>query len=74
MAKGQAISRQGLLKHLGKLERARLVSVRQKGRGKYYYLTPEPLSEIDVWVRKVETIWDKRLLRLKTFLEAEDQE
>ncbi|HMO81298.1 MAG TPA: metalloregulator ArsR/SmtB family transcription factor [Pyrinomonadaceae bacterium] len=69
ISKGYPISRQGLLKHLGKLERARLVSVRKKGRGKFYFLTPEPLSEIDIWIKKIEAVWDKRLNRLKDLLE-----
>jgi DNA-binding transcriptional ArsR family regulator len=72
ISKGYPISRQGLLKHLGKLERARLVAVRQQGRGKFYFLTPEPLSEIEAWVKKIEAVWDKRLLRLKGLLETDD--
>ncbi len=71
ISKGYRISRQGLLKHLGKLQRASLVSIRKKGRGKYYFLTPEPLSEVDVWVKRIEAKWDKRLGRLKMFLESE---
>lgn len=71
ISKGHAISRPGLLKHLGKLERAKLVSSRKKGRGKFFFLTPEPLSEVDLWVRKIGTVLDKRLLRLKDLLENE---
>lgn len=65
------ISRQGILKHLNILEEAGLVAVHQQGREKRYTLTPEPLSEIEQWVKEIEAKWDERLLRLKTFLENE---
>ncbi|QPC84193.1 helix-turn-helix transcriptional regulator [Phototrophicus methaneseepsis] len=63
------ITRQGILKHLNILEEAGLVAVHQKGREKRYTLTPEPLSELQLWVRELEAIWDERLLRLKNFIE-----
>jgi DNA-binding transcriptional ArsR family regulator len=71
ISKEYPISRQGVLKHLGRLERAKLVSVRKKGRGKFYFLTPEPLGEVDLWVKKITCVWDKRLSRLKGLLEGE---
>ncbi|HLA94260.1 MAG TPA: metalloregulator ArsR/SmtB family transcription factor [Pyrinomonadaceae bacterium] len=64
------ISRQGLLKHLNVLECAGLVTVRQNGREKRYTLTPEPLGELELWVKQIERTWDKRLLRLKNFVEG----
>jgi DNA-binding transcriptional ArsR family regulator len=66
------ITRQGILKHLNILEEAGLVTVHQKGREKRYTLTPEPLSELQLWIRELEAIWDERLLRLKHFIENED--
>jgi DNA-binding transcriptional ArsR family regulator len=66
------ITRQGILKHLDILEAAGLVAVHQKGREKRYSLTPEPLSELDRWIKEISALWDERLLRLKTFLESED--
>jgi DNA-binding transcriptional ArsR family regulator len=72
LAKEYPITRQGILKHLHILEDAGLVAVYQKGREKRYTLTPEPLSEIDQWVKDLSAKWDERLLRLKTFLENED--
>jgi DNA-binding transcriptional ArsR family regulator len=67
------ISRQGILKHLQILEAAGLVTVQQKGREKRYTLTPEPLSELEQWIKGIEAIWDARLLRLKTMLEKADE-
>src|SRR5258708_8437092 len=65
------ITRQGILKHLHILEEVGLVAVYQKGREKRYTLTPEPLSDIDEWIKALSTKWDERLLRLKTLLENE---
>ncbi len=72
LAADYPITRQGILKHLHILEDAGLVAVHQKGREKRYILTPEPLSELDQWIKDVGTKWDERLLRLKTFIEAEE--
>jgi DNA-binding transcriptional ArsR family regulator len=66
------ITRQGILKHLNILQEAGLVTVEQQGREKRYSLTPEPLSEIDQWMKALSAKWDERLSRLKTFLENEE--
>jgi DNA-binding transcriptional ArsR family regulator len=71
LAEEYPITRQGVLKHLHILEEAGLVAVHQKGREKRYSLTPEPLSNIDEWIKKINAKWDERLLRLKTLLENE---
>lgn len=65
------ITRQGILKHLNILEDAGLVGVQQIGREKRYTLTPEPLEDIDAWIRQLGQLWDDRLLRLKTMIEDE---
>ncbi|HSE42920.1 MAG TPA: winged helix-turn-helix domain-containing protein [Acidobacteriota bacterium] len=65
------ITRQGILKHLDILESAGLVVVHQKGREKRYTLTPGPLNEADRWIKQVNAKWDKRLKRLKAFVESE---
>lgn len=65
------ITRQGILKHLDVLEGAGLVTVQQHGREKQYTLTPEPLTELEQWIKDLGAIWDGRLLRLKTLLENE---
>jgi DNA-binding transcriptional ArsR family regulator len=72
LAKEYPITRQGILKHLHILEEAGLVTVYQKGREKRYTLTPEPLTELEQWIKEINVIWDERLLRLKTFLESEE--
>jgi DNA-binding transcriptional ArsR family regulator len=69
LAQEYPITRQAILKHLQILEEAGLVAVHQQGREKRYSLTPEPLSELDQWIKALSTKWDERLLRLKTLLE-----
>jgi DNA-binding transcriptional ArsR family regulator len=66
------ITRQGILKHLQILEEAGLVAAYQQGREKRYTLTPEPLSELDQWIKDISARWDARLLRLKLFIESEN--
>lgn len=67
----RTITRQGILKHLDILEDAGLVAVHQAGREKRYSLTPEPLGELDEWIRQVSAKWDERLLRLKSLIESD---
>lgn len=71
LAEEYPITRQGILKHLNILEEAGLVAVQQVGREKRYSLTPEPLDELDVFVKAISARWDKRLSRLKALLETE---
>jgi DNA-binding transcriptional ArsR family regulator len=71
LAADYPITRQGILKHLQVLEEAGLVAVQQQGREKRYVLTPEPLAELDQWVKEISAKWDARLFRLKTYLEQE---
>ena len=66
------ITRQGILKHLHILEEAGLVTVYQRGREKRYTLTPEPLTELEQWIKEIGARWDERLLRLKNFIESEE--
>ena len=73
LATQYAITRQGILKHLRVLETAGLVAVRQQGREKRYTLTPEPLAEVNRWTQSLNALWDKRLNRLKTLLESENE-
>ncbi len=71
LAKEYPITRQGILKHLDILEEAGLVTVQQHGREKRYTLAPEPLAELEQWVKDLSAKWDERLLRLKNMLEDE---
>jgi DNA-binding transcriptional ArsR family regulator len=71
LAEEYPISRQGILKHLNVLDEAGLVVVYQAGREKKYSPALEPLSEIDQFIEELKTTWDRRLLRLKLYVEGE---
>jgi DNA-binding transcriptional ArsR family regulator len=70
LAEEYHITRQGLLKHLNILEDAGLVTAHQQGRERRYVLRPEPLTELDRWLRELSEIWDQRLFRLKALVES----
>lgn len=74
LADEYTITRQGILKHLNILKDVGLVRVDQLGREKRFFLRTEPLGELEQWLAQIEAIWDKRLLRLKTFVESESDE
>lgn len=64
------ITRQGILKHLNILQDAGLVVVYQSGREKRYSLTPEPLNELQEFLKLLNNKWDERLGRLKNLIET----
>ena len=55
--------------HLGILERAGLVTVRQEGRRRLYSARPEGLLPLRAWL---EPMWDEALVRLQREAEAEE--
>lgn len=71
LAEEYPMTRQGILKHLQILEEVGLVVVSQRGREKRFSFTPEPLSDIDEWLKAISAKWDQRLFRLKTMIESE---
>ncbi len=64
------MTRQAVTKHLGLLEKAKLVTVVWRGREKLHYLNPVPLHEIyERWIGKYEGHRLQALSDLKTGLE-----
>ena len=47
--------------HLGILEDASLVLGVKRGRERYHHLNPEPLEELNDWLRRFERYWRDRL-------------
>jgi DNA-binding transcriptional ArsR family regulator len=69
---GLPMSRFGVMKHLGVLEEAGLVTTRRRGREKLHFLNPVPIRLIhDRWVSKYAEPWASALSELKTELEDE---
>jgi DNA-binding transcriptional ArsR family regulator len=63
------ITRQGVSKHLGTLQRAGLVRGRRRGRETRYRLTPGPLGDAMAWMATVGGQWDERLEALQSYLD-----
>ena len=70
LARGFPVSRQAVLKHLGALADAGLVSSERAGREVRYRLTPARLGDATSWLTEVGGAWDARLSRLRHHLEA----
>src|SRR5258708_28128015 len=66
------ITRQGILKHLDVLAAAGLVQVRAKGREKRYWLAPEPLQSVSVWIDSLSVTGDAPFQRLKDLVESDE--
>jgi DNA-binding transcriptional ArsR family regulator len=65
---GLPMTRQAVTKHLDTLRDAGLVRVRRDGRERLHELQPQPLQEIDDWLRPYAEAWDRRLEALRRHL------
>jgi uncharacterized protein YndB with AHSA1/START domain/DNA-binding transcriptional ArsR family regulator len=64
------MTRFGVMKHLGVLEEAGLITTRRHGREKLHYLNPVPIRLVhDRWVSKYSEPWAATLSRLTSYLE-----
>lgn len=72
LAAGLPVSRQAVVKHLGVLERAGLVSSRRAGREMRYTVRVEPLDVTARWMAAAARRWDDRLAAIKALAEAPD--
>ena len=69
------MTRFGVMKHLGVLERAGLITTRRQGRQKLHYLNPVPIRQVhDRWVSKYAEPWAAMLGGLKERLEERHDE
>lgn len=66
LAERFAISRPAVSKHLRILKDASLVTEIKQGRQRIYTTNPEPLKEVQDWIR---SFWGDRLKALKDFIE-----
>lgn len=65
------VSRQAVVKHLGVLDRAGLVTGHREGREARYRVTPERLGATARWMDRVAAAWDSRLSAIKRLAEGE---
>lgn len=67
---GLSTTRQAVSKHLAVLEAANLVTTVRRGREKWHYLNPAPITEIaDRWIRRYDRARAHALADLKNALE-----
>lgn len=66
------ISQPGVSKHLRVLRDAGLVEVRVDAQRRLYRVRPEPLAEIDAWLRPYRRLWAERLDALENHLDPRE--
>jgi DNA-binding transcriptional ArsR family regulator len=64
------ISRQAVVKHLARLDRAKLVRARRSGREVRYCVQPERLAATAQHLEAIAAGWDRTLAELKRLAEA----
>lgn len=64
------LSQPGTSKHLRALRDAGLVRVRKDAQQRWYELRPEPLTEIDEWLRPYRKLWAASLDALERHLDS----
>jgi DNA-binding transcriptional ArsR family regulator len=65
------VTRQAVAKHLGALADAGMVSKERHGREVRYQLESAPLDEATAWLTTLAAQWERRLLRLKRYVEEQ---
>jgi DNA-binding transcriptional ArsR family regulator len=72
LERGLPMTRIGVMKHLGILEEAGLVTTERRGREKLHFLNPVPIRMVhDRWVSKYAEPWAATLTGLKRQLEED---
>lgn len=69
---GESMTRQAITKHLDVLAEAGLVHDLRQGRERLWELDLEPLATARSCLEVVGRAWDRRLDRLKSFVEEEE--
>jgi DNA-binding transcriptional ArsR family regulator len=70
LAQPLGIKLPAMLKQLGVLEEARLITRHKDGRTVHVSLAGGPLGDATAWLRRYERFWSPRLDRLATVAEA----
>lgn len=70
LAQHLPVSRQAIVKHLGVLDTAGLVSSSKVGREVRYAVRPQALDATARWLSALAADWDRRLARIKRIAET----
>lgn len=68
IAKSYSISFAAVSKHLGVLERAKLIVKRQRGKQHYARLAPVALKDANAYLERYRAMWEHRFDRLEHYL------
>lgn len=74
LAQRLGLTQPGTSKHLRVLREAGLVQVRPDAQRRWYELCPEPLREVDNWLRPYRQLWASRLDALERHLNESVEE
>jgi DNA-binding transcriptional ArsR family regulator len=74
LAEPFAIKLPAVMKHLGVLEDAGLITRSKSGRTVTVQLSPEPMRVAIEWLRRYERFWSANLDRLSAYAEANETE
>jgi DNA-binding transcriptional ArsR family regulator len=72
VAKPFRMSLAAVSKHVGVLERARLVSRTRRGSFSYLSLNAQAMESADQWIERYRGFWEGRLSALKAFIEKDE--
>ena len=61
-------TRQAISKHIKILTECEVVTQKQHGRENYYYLNPDRIKDIDIWLERLRQIWETRFHQLDNLL------
>jgi DNA-binding transcriptional ArsR family regulator len=73
LAELAGLSQPGTSKHLRVLREAGLVRVRVEAQRRWYELCPDPLAEVDAWLRPYRRFWAGRLDALERYLDVDER-
>src|ERR1700692_3983336 len=62
----------GVMKHLGVLERAGLVTQRKVGRSRHCRLVARPLKDAEVWISRYRAFWERQFDAFERYLAEQD--
>jgi len=74
LAEPFAIKLPAVMKHLGVLEEAGLITRSKAGRTVTVRLSPEPMKAAMEWLKRYERFWPANLDRLSAYAEAKEAE
>lgn len=65
------VSPPAISQHLKILREANLVTVEKKAQQRMYEINPEPITELEGWIKKMSRLWEDRFTALDAVLYGE---